>query len=327
MAFIGIDVSKKKLDVLWLRQSHPQKIKTRVFQNQPGKQDEIVQWLFKQTGEAPSNIHVVLEATSVYHEHLTYALYEAGIQVYVANPARTRDFAKSEGFLSKTDKMDSLVLALYAKEKHERLHRWQPEAPEIRQLRALMRRLEALEKDHQREQNRLEKAEFAQSSDRVITSIKEMIAALEEEIRKLKQDIDDHIDGHPQLKKDRALLRSIQGVGDVVSRELLSLIHSRRFQSAKQCAAFVGLVPMHHESGESKKPAKRQRGGRSSVRGKLYMAAVTACTHNRDIHALRMRMEARGKSGMAIVVAAMRKMVQIAYGVIKHQQAYTPQVA
>lgn len=327
MQFVGIDVSKKKFDTLWLRQTQPQKVKTRVFQNKRDQEKAVVQWLLKQTGANPSEIHVVLEATCVYHESLTYALHEAGMQVYVANPARTRDFAKSEGFLSKTDKLDSLCLALYAKEKHERLHQWQPEAPEIRQLRALSARLEALEKDQQREENRLEKAEFNQSSDRVIASIKDMIAALKEEIRKLKQDIDDHIDGHPLLKKGRALLDSIKGVGDVMSRELLSLIHSRRFQSAKQCAAFVGLTPMHNESGDSRKPARIRKAGRSNVRGKLYMAAVTACTYNPDIRALRRRMEAKGKSGMAIVVAAMRKMVQIAYGVIKHQQEYTPQVA
>ncbi len=327
MQFVGIDVSKKKFDTLWLRQTQPQKVKTRVFQNTRGQEQTVVQWLLKQTGAKPSEIHVVLEATSVYHENLAYALHEAGMQVYVANPARTRDFAKSEGFLSKTDKLDSLGLALYAKEKHERLHLWQPEAPEVRQLRALGARLDALEKDQQREENRLEKAQFNRSSERVIASIKDMIAALKEEIRKLKQDIDDHIDGHPQLQNDRALLDSIKGIGDVMSRELLSLIHSRQFRSAKQCAAFVGLTPMHNESGDSRKPAKIRKGGRSSIRGKLYMAAVTACTHNPDIRALRQRMEAKGKSRMAIVVAAMRKLVQIAYGVIKHQKEYTPQVA
>lgn len=327
MHFIGVDVSKKKLDTLWLRQTQPQKVKTRVFQNTRGQEKTVVQWLLKQTGAEPSKIHVVLEATSVYHENLAYALHEAGMKVYVANPARTRDFAKSEGFLSKTDKLDSLCLALYVKEKHERLHLWQPEAPEVRQLRALGARLEALEKDQQREENRLEKAQFNQSSERVIASIKDMIAALKAEIRKLKQDVDDHIDGHPQLRNDRALLGSIKGIGDVMSRELLSLIHSRQFRSAKQCAAFVGLTPMHNESGDSRKPAKIRKGGRSSIRGKLYMAAVTACTHNPDIRALRRRLEAKGKSGMAIVVAAMRKLVQIAYGVIKHQKEYIPQAA
>ena len=327
MHFVGIDVSKKNLDTLWLRQAHPRKVKTRVFQNRRGKEHEVAQWLLKQTGAEPSEIHVVLEATCIYHENLTYALHEAGLQVYVANPARTRDFAKSEGFSSKTDKLDSLCLALYAKEKHERLHKWQPEAPAIRQLRALGARLEALEKDRQREKNRLEKAEFNQSSERVIASIKDMIATLNEEIRKLKKDIDDHIDGHPELKQDRSLLESITAVGDVMSRELLSLIHSRDFRSAKQCAAFLGITPVHNESGDSRKPTKIRKGGRASIRGKLFMAAVTACTHNPDVRALRRRMEARGKSGKVIVVAAMRKLVQIAYGVIKHQKKYTPQVA
>ncbi len=74
MQFVGIDVSKKKFDTLWLRQTQPQKVKTRVFQNKRDQEKAVVQWLLKQTGANPSEIHVVLEATCVYHENLTYAL-------------------------------------------------------------------------------------------------------------------------------------------------------------------------------------------------------------------------------------------------------------
>lgn len=328
MAFIGIDVSKEKLDVLWLRQSTPQKVKTRVFRNQRPLLKDVAQWLVKQTGETPEDIHVVMEATSIYHENLAYALHEAGFRVYVANPARVKEFARSEGVLNKTDKKDSLVLALYAQEKHTRLTLWQPEAKEIRQLRSLMARLEALEKDRQREQNRHEKALATDTSERVMASIEDMIAALEAEIRKLKDDIDNHIDGHPALKNDRELLKSIPGVAEVCSVQLLALLRSRAFVSARECAAFIGVVPVQVESGSSiRRQARISKAGRSSVRQKLYMAAVTACQYNPDIRALKRRMQAKGKAGMAIVVAAMRKLVHIAFGVLKHQQGYVPQAA
>ena len=328
MAFIGIDVSKEKLDVLWLRQSAPQKIKTRVFRNHRPLLHEVAAWLLKQTGDVPEQVHVVMEATSVYHENLAYALHDAGFQVYVANPARVKEFARSEGVLCKTDKKDSLVLALYAQEKHTRLTLWQPEAKEIRQLRSLMARLEALEKDLQREQNRQEKGLATDTSERVMASIEDMIAALKEEIRKLKEDINDHIDGHPTLKHDRALLMSIPGVAEVCSLQLLALLRSRSFACARESAAFIGVVPVHRESGSSLRGQSRiSKAGRSSIRQKLYMAAVTACQYNPDIRALKQRMQAKGKAGMTIVVAAMRKLVHIAFGVLKHQQEYVPQAA
>jgi len=323
MAFIGIDVSKEKLDVLWLRQSAPQKVKTRVFRNHRPLLKEVVQWLLKQTGEAPEDTHVVMEATSIYHENLAYALHAAGFRVYVA-----KEFARSEGVLNKTDKKDSLVLALYAQEKHARLTLWQPEAKEIRQLRSLMARLEALEKDLQREKNRHEKALATDTSERVMASIEDMIAALEAEIRKLKDDIDNHINGHPILKNDRELLKSIPGVAEVCSIQLLALLRSRDFTSARECAAFIGVVPVQVESGSSiRRQARISKAGRSSIRQKLYMAAVTACQYNPDIRALKRRMQAKGKAGMAIVVAAMRKLVHIAFGVLKHQQGYIPQAS
>lgn len=328
MAFIGIDVSKEKLDVLWLRQAAPRKVKTRVFRNHRPLLKEVAEWLVKQTGEAPEDIHVVMEATSIYHENLAYALHAAGFRVYVANPARVKEFARSEGVLNKSDKQDSLVLALYAQEKHTRLTLWQPEANEIRQLRSLMSRLEALEKDLQREQNRHEKALATDTSDRVMASIADMIAALEAEIRKLKDDINNHIDGHPSLKGDRELLKSIPGVAEVCSIQLLALLRSREFASARQCAAFVGLVPVQAESGSSiRKQARISKAGRSSIRQKLYMAAVVACQHNPDVRSLKRRMQSKGKAGVAIVVAAMRKLVHIAFGVLKHQQGYVPQAA
>lgn len=144
MAFIGIDVSKDKLDVLWLRQSAPLKVKTRVFRNH--------------------------------------------------RPVMT------------------------------------------------------------------------QTNVRVMASIEDMIRALKEEIRKLKSDIDQHINGHPELKQDRELLQTIPGVAEVCSVQLLSVLRSRDFGSARECAAFVGLVPVHTQSGSTlRKQSRISKAGRSST--------------------------------------------------------------
>ncbi|ERS06953.1 IS110 family RNA-guided transposase [Alloalcanivorax xenomutans] len=326
MENVGIDVSKAKLDVLWLRDPQRNKIKTRVFRNHAREMPALIRWLQEKTGAPPQAVRVVLESTSVYHETVAYALHEAGFVVIVANPKWVHHFAKSEGQTHKTDKQDSGVLARYGLEKGDRLSRWQPEPEEIRHLRGLLGRLRALEKDRDREQHRLEKALATTTPARVTASIRDMITALEAEIRRLKEDIDDHIDGHPHLKRERALLESIPAIGEASSRVLLCSYHSRTFRSARQWAAFVGLVPRHHQSGTSvDKPSRIGRGSAGLLRKTLYMSGVTAQTYTPEVRALKHRLAARGKAGLSIVVAAMRKLLHIAYGVLKHQQEYRPQ--
>lgn len=325
-AQIGIDVSKNKLDVCWLRDPQTLKLKTRIFNNSKAAFTELVQWLQKQTGQRPEAVEVMMEATGVYHEALAHALYEAGMTVYVANPHRVSEFGKSLGTRSKTDKRDSIVLARFL---HSRPHqRWQPEPEEVRHLKALLSRLQALETDIQREENRREKAEIQDASSTVQESICTVIEALKEEHRRLKRQVDDHFDNHPGLKRDRKLLLSIPGIGQVLSAELAAMLRSRDFRHAGEPAAFAGLVPVMRTSGTSvRKRPVMSKAGSGRLRAKLYMAAISATQYNTVIRAHYERLLARGKTKMSALGAAMRKLVQMAYGVLKHQQGYDPQWA
>ena len=139
--------------------------------------------------------------------------------------------------------------------------------------------------------------------------------------------INTHLDQHPKLKKDRALLESIPGIGPVVSRLMVSVIRSRKFTTAPQCAAFIGVVPVQFESGSSVRGRSRlSKAGDASVRAKLYMAAVVAIQHNPDIKQQYERLLKNGKSKMSALGAAMRKLVQICFGVLKHQTPYQSRV-
>lgn len=323
---IGVDVSKKRLDVCWLRDPDNFKIKTRKFDNRKAAFRELTQWLTKQTGESPQAIEVMMEATGVYHEALAYALHEAGFVVYVANPHRASEFGKSLGRRSKTDKRDSVVLARFLS---SRVHqRWQPEPSEVRGLKALLRRLDALETDIRRERNRWEKAEIQDASQAVQESISTVIRALEGERTRLINQIKDHFDDHPGLKNDRQRLKSIPGIGAVLSGELTALLRSRDFRRASEPAAFAGLVPIAHESGTSvHKRAVMSKAGSGQLRAKLYMGAVAAIRGNARIRAFYERLLARGKAKMSALGAVMRKLVQIAFGVLKNQRDYDPQWA
>lgn len=325
MAVIGIDISKQKLDCAWLRDVATGKVKTRAFANRRQDFPRLLEWLEHQTGESLDQLHVLMEATGIYHETLAYWLHAAGIQVYVLNPAQVRDFSRSLGVRGKTDKKDSVVLARYGAT--QRPEAWQPEPEEVRKLKALAARLDALDKDIQRERNRREKAEFAMATD-ILRSIDDILLALTRERDRLQQEVDDHLDQHPGLKQDRALLQTIPGVGPAVSLRLLAMLRSRVFESARQAAAFAGLVPVSWESGSSVRGRPRlSKAGNPKLRQSLYMAAVVGLRRNPDISALYQRLTGNGKSKMAALGAAMRKLIHIAYGILKTQTAYRPQTA
>ena len=323
MNTIGIDVSKEKLDCAWLREEN--KLKSKVFPNTLAGWNALIEWSLKNTELDISQLHFVMEATGIYHEQLATRLYEAGAQVSVVNPAQIKFYAQGLGVRTKNDKKDSAVLARYGAREKPKL--WQPEAPEIRSLKALLARLDGIEKDLQRERNRQEKALVSEAPEAVLNSLSQMIVRLEAEHQLLEKLIDEHLNQHKQLKDNKALLETIPGVGAVIATRMLMVIGSRSFNSASQCSAYLGLVPVQHESGSSVKGRSRlSKAGNPVIRAKLYMAAVVATRYNPDIKAQYERLTGNGKSKMSALGAAMRKLVQICFGVLKHQQPYQPQV-
>ena len=324
--FTGIDVSKEKFDIGWLRDVATGKKKTKVFKNTAQGHQQAADWLLKNIKTKAQEIVIVLEPTGVYHEALLYFLHNCGFKILLVNPGKAKKYAESINIIHKTDKLDALMLAYYGHAQRSKLMLWQPEAPEVRELKVMIRRLDALEKDLQREHNRQEASQVSLSSDRVIESLKSMIEALTAEIKRLQQDIDNHINRFPELKRNRELLESIKGIGSVMSRELVYLFASKKFKSAKQAAAYMGLIPKLRESGKLKGRTTLSKIGSARIRAKLYMAAVSASMHNPDIKAQKERLLKAGKTKMQALGAAMRKLIQICFGVIKHQTEYRLQL-
>ena len=329
MIYIGIDVSKHKFDIAWLRDASRGKVKTKTFKNQVSNFGPIGDWRVNKTGASPESILITVEPTSTYHENLIHHLHDQGFQIFLANPGNARKHAQAMGSTHKTDKADSVMLARFGMHQDSagNLTLWEPEPPEARHLQDMLRRLDALEQDRQRQLNQREAYEQAGSSASVLDSIDRIIAAFDQAIDELRAAIDDHIDKHPQLKHNRELIKSIQGVGDVTARELTSLFAAKQFRNARQASAYLGLIPGQAESGQFKGQTRLTKTGPSRIRAKLYMAAVAAGTHNPDIRAQKLRLRGQGKTPMQALGAAMRKLVQICFGVVQHQQVYQPQVA
>lgn len=326
MLTLGIDVSKVKLDCALQRTDSTQYLNKRVDNSAAGIV-ALLDWL-AQRKIACGDLCIVMEPTGVYHERAARALFDAGCRVWLVNPARVRSYASAMGVHSKTDAIDSEVLARYGASARAEL--WQPPPPAARKLTALLARREALCEDIRREENRFEKATIAlDTPSAVLDSIKEGLAFLNKQRRRLDHEIDQHIDADPTLKHNDTLLQSIKGVGPRVAQRMNALMSAHRFSSAEALAAYIGLVPIERQSGSSvhgkarmSNPEKGTRAGPAHVRQLLYLPAVNAKRHNPHVKAIYERMLARGKSKMAGIGAAMRKLVHLCFGVIHSQRPY-----
>lgn len=313
---LGIDISKAKFDVALLRDDG--KLRHKVFPNTTAGYKQLSAWLTRHRAQL---VHACLEATGAYSEALAVYLHEAGHRVSIVNPAVIKAFAQTELSRTKTDKADAGLIARYC-HKHQP-QAWTPAPPEISELQALARRLEALIDMRQQESNRRDAGISAES---VKESVRDHIAYLDEQIARTQSQIKDHIDKHPTLKQQRDLLSSIPGIGDLTAAKLLAeIVDINHYSSARQVAAFAGLVPRHHQSGTSVRGRPRLcKVGTARLRKALYFPAIVATQHNPAIKAMSQRLRERGKCPMLIIGAAMRKLIHIAYGVLKSGKPFDP---
>jgi transposase len=322
MFYLGIDVAKAKLDCSLLLDPASTKRKSKSVANSDAGIAHLLEWVGKQ-GVLPADLHAVMEGTGVYHQQAAFTLFKAGVTVSIVNPAQIKDFGRGLAVRTKTDRVDSLVLARYGALLKPAA--WMPPSPESRILQALLSRREAIAQDLRRERNRQEKADATDTPPLIRQSISDSIDFLQKQLSKIQQDINDHIDRHPALRHDMELLTSIPAVGQQVGSNLLSVIHGHRFESAEQLAAYLGLVPIERQSGSSILGKSRlSKAGPARIRAVLYMAAVVATRYNPHVKALYERMLARGKAKMAALGAAMRKLVHLCFGVLKNQTPYQP---
>ena len=318
LSIVGIDISKLKFDLCLLRENG--KLKHKVFANTASGFVQLSAWLIKQRVEL---VHACMEATGTYGEALAIYLFDAGHQVSIINPAVIKAYAQSHLSRTKTDKVDATLIARFCAERKPPA--WHPPVREVRELQALVRRLESLLEMHQMEVNRLE---AGVSAELVRESLTEHIAFLDEEIKRTTALIRQHIDQHPTLREQRGLLVTIPGIGDTTAAKLLAeMLDVKLYKSARQLAACAGLVPRLHESGSSiKRKARLSKTGTPRLRKALYFPAIAAIKYNPYIKAMSLRLKERGLCPMQIIGAAMRKLVHLAYGVLKSGKPFDPEL-
>lgn len=317
-ALVGIDVAKATLDLAC--QSAPDTYRTRSkLPNTPTGFAQLLTWL---ATYARPEAWVVMEATNVYHEAVATFLHAHGYRVCVANPKQVAAYAESELSRTKTDKTDAKLIVRFGLSHLPRLRAWQPLTPAMRTLVALTRRLDDLKALRQMERNRLETADPA-----VHASLHAVLDLLDAQIHATEAALSKHIDDDPDLRRRRHLLVSIKGISDLTAaRVMAELGDIERFGDVRALVAFVGLNPALRQSGTWRGHVRVSKIGSSLLRAALYMPAVVAMQYNPPIHAMAQRLRERGKPGKVIVVAAMRKLLHIVYGVLKSGRDFDSKV-
>lgn len=311
---LGIDVSKAKLDIA-LRFADG-KIRSKVIANNSMGFSELTAWLSK---FELSGLHVCMEATGIYWEAVAEYLADAAFKVSVVNPSRIKAHGLSRQVRTKTDAVDARLIADFCASQTP--EPWTAPSSIIRELRALVARREALLVMRTQENNRLLVAR-----DSVRNNIQFLIEHLDGAIAAIEGDIKQLIDDDPDLKAKRELLDSIPGLGKVTIPVLLAFLAGPNlFRTARQAAAFAGLDPHQHQSGTSVHGKTRlSKVGHALLRKILYMPAMVTLHKTQWGRAFRDRLAAAGKIPMVIIGAMMRKLVHVAFGVLKSGQPFNP---
>lgn len=309
---IGIDIAKLKFDVARLCEG---KYKHAKFSNNSQGYADFIAWL-SQFGD--TEVRICMEATGAYSLPLAEFLVDQGYFVSVINPAQIHAFGKSELSRAKTDKADAKLIARYGLQ--ARLEAWIPLPANLRHLQALTRRLEHLLEMQRMEQNRLETADAT-----IVPSIQAVLTTLNAELKATRQSIQDHIDNDPDLQQRRDLLETIPGIGPAtIAYLLVALSPHHGYTHAKQVVAHAGLAPAIRESGQWTGKTRLAKNGDPRLRKALYMPALVAWRYNPAIRTYCERLKANGKNGKLIACAAMRKLIHLAFAILKSGKPFDP---
>lgn len=311
MIFVGIDISKLGFDVAVFVDSQ---YHSRHFDNDLSGFSALSKWV-KSFREPP---YFCLEATGIYGLGLAKYLYAKQQKVVVANPIQTHAFAKMEMSRNKTDKADAMSIARYCQYLHDKGNidksLFTPKDAAFERVQFLVTRLDQLNKMRSQENNRLD-VSLDKSAARSVAS---MLAFIDKQIVKIKATLSEIVKQNEQLNNQVKLLTSIDGVGDKTAWAILAYIGDvSLFENAKQISSYAGLNPRIEQSGTSINHSSLSKMGCARLRKSLYMPALVAVRFNPLLHTFYEKLLAKGKPKKVALVAVMRKLLVLAYGVLK----------
>ena len=312
---LGIDVSKESLDVQFLTGS---KSEYATFGNNPTGHKRLSRWLEKRSkGE---QVHVCMEATGMYAFPVAEELHRSGQHVSVVNPARIKFYADCQLSRNKTDRLDAAIIADFCRT--QRPVQWFPPREVLGELQAMVRLLEDLKNTRQAQINRWKSGIRSSNVGQILD---DHIHYLNAQIEYLENLLRDHIEQDADLRHKKSLLVSIPGISSTTAHAILGeILYLDSFTGAKQVAAYAGLNPKLKQSGKMKGRSPISKTGNAHLRKALYLPAIVAKKHNPIIRDFCARLEANGLVPQEVIVAAMRKLLHIAFGVLKNDCPFDP---
>jgi len=318
MLYIGIDISKNTFDVAVMVNGY---YKHKPLPNNTKGFKSLLKWVKSFKDEAL----FCMEATGIYGLKLAKYLSKQDKKIIVANPLKTNHFAKMEMSRNKTDKADAMSISRYCKHLHDNGKAentlFIPKGEAYESLQFLNTRLEQLSKLITQEQNRL-----GVSLNKVVQrSIKVVIRLLEKQILGIREEIKSIVQQDGQLQKQVSLLTSIDGIGEKTAWSILAYIGDiSLFSNAKQVTSYVGLNPQIEQSGTSVNKSSLSKMGNRYLRKSLYMPAIAAKKYNPILKNLYERILKKGTPKKVALCAVMRKLMVLAYGVLKSGEFFDP---
>jgi transposase len=306
-AYVGVDVAKDTLDV-----ADSCSREKRQFANDCEGIAQAVQYI---ASLQPAGI--ILEATGNLEMPLAAALQSESLPVVIINPRQVRDFARATGALAKTDAIDARILALFGL-------RIKPEMrplpdKQAREMGSLLTRRRQLMEMLIAERNRLSRAD-----EDVQVNIKDHIKWLKEALSDINNELERRIRSSPTWHEKDNLLRSVPGIGKVVSTTLLIELPELGQLNRRKIAALVGVAPLNRDSG-TMRGKRTVWGGRAALRAVLYMAALVATKRNPVIVAFYRRLLDTGKIKKVALVACMRKLLTMINAMMRTRTVWNPE--
>src|SRR5947209_8748976 len=314
MAVLGIDVSKADFHGFLLAGEQSWK---KSFPNNPAGYRAIRKWL---TNRKVDDVHACMEATGAYWLELARSLHAAGFRVSVVNPARMAFFARSQLRRTKTDPVDAKIIAEFCATQAP--DAWSPPAEEILTLQGFLTYRDQLVAQH----TALKQLMAQVKSDVNLQRLhRDHIEVLEDAITTLQEHIAAHVEAHPALKEAVGRVRSISGFATLTAATIVAKLPVERLDNGKAAAAYAGLSPREWRSGSSVRGKTRIcKLGNAELRRALYMPALVAMRFNPQMRVFAERLKARGKPGKCIVVAVIRKLLVLAYTLLKNGTNFSP---
>lgn len=303
--FVGIDVSKDRLDV------HIAPVGEAFVVSRDGKG---LEKLIERLRNCAPTL-VAIEATGGFETIAAAALAGAGFPLVVVNPAQIRHFAQAVGKRAKTDPIDAAVIARFVE-----TVRPQPRPvpdDEARLLAELVTRrrqvIEMLVAERQREKRA--------SNPRVRKSLARHIRMLEKELPEVDGDIDTLMRGSPAWREKEDLLISVPGIGKTLARTLMAELPELGRLDRRSIASLAGLAPYTRQSGRWHGKSMIS-GGRTAARSALFLAALVASRRNPPLTAFYQRLLHAGKPKMIALIAVARKMLTILNAILRDQRPW-----